>query len=60
MNKPCVFKVRLYTARMIYLNKYLYVLPGTEASAKICETELNAFFKTVCLTSGYVSVCLGV
>ena len=41
MSNPHSLKVIRYSARMIYINEYLDVLPGARASEKICETELN-------------------
>ena len=44
------FKVRRYADRMIDIDKYLYVVPGAKASERTCETDLNGFFCTACLT----------
>ena len=50
MNKPCILKVRRYTARLIDLNEYLDFLPGATLSDKIGVTELkvpNIWYKQV-------------
>ena len=41
MRKPPGLKVRLYAARLIYLNNYLAVLPGAKISENNCGTDLN-------------------
>ena len=41
ISNPRGLKLRRYSDRLIYINKYLDVLPGTKASEKNCVTELN-------------------
>ena len=41
MRKPRGLKVRRYTARLLDVNEYLAVFPGSNTSDKICIKEIN-------------------
>ena len=61
MNKPCGLKFRQYAVRLIGINEYFSLFPGSTLSDKIGINELNEIF----LNSIYniyleqVSVCAG-
>ena len=51
-NKLRSIKVRRFVARLFELNEYLASFYGANLSDKICVTELNNIFQTVCLIAG--------
>ena len=45
MRKPHSLKLRRYADRLININAYLDVLPGSKASEKVCEMQLDLKFE---------------